>query len=137
MRRTGWMLAAGAALLLGACQRHDAAEAPANASHAGDSAPVAPPAPPEPIASDPVAAAPQAPPTLADAATFQPLGSNAVKAAIHRALRTGQTQRWQDGALGGYAVPSTTTDAHGCRAVRYTVDQRRDAPPQSINACEG
>jgi post-segregation antitoxin (ccd killing protein) len=119
------------ALLLGACHRHEDAASEANGSNVANAAeaPVAMPSP--------ASAAPQAPPTLADAATFAPLASDQVKDAIHRALRTGQTQRWQDGELSGYAVPSTTTDAHGCRAVRYTVDQLRDVPPKSINACEG
>jgi hypothetical protein len=119
-------------LLLGACHRHEDAASEANGSNAANaaSAPVA--------MSPPASAAPQAPPpTLADAATFVPLASDQVKDTIHRALRTGQTQRWQDGELSGYAVPSTTTDAHGCRAVRYTVDQLREAPLKSINACEG
>jgi hypothetical protein len=134
----GWLLAG--ALALGGCH-HDADNAAANASAtnaAAVDAPAVQPAPPvsAPVVNAPVAAT-RAPPTLADAATFVPLGSNQVKDAIHRALRTGQTQRWQDGELSGYAVPSTTTDAHGCRAVRYTVDQLRDAAPQSINACEG
>jgi len=67
---------------------------------------------------------------------FAPLQSQAVKDAIHRALTTGTTQRWQDGALSGYAVPSLTTGANGCRAVRYTIDQQRDAPYGSITACD-
>ena len=66
---------------------------------------------------------------------FVPLRSQPVKDAIYRALRTGQTQRWQDGKLSGYAVPSATTAANGCRAVRYTVDQRPEVPFESINAC--
>jgi post-segregation antitoxin (ccd killing protein) len=125
------------ALLLGACHRHDDAAGAADGSKAANAAeaPVAAPSPA--TTNESASAAPQAPPTLADAATFAPLASDQVKDAIHRALRTGQTQRWQDGELSGYAVPSTTTDAHGCRAVRYTVDQLRDVPPKSINACEG
>jgi hypothetical protein len=71
-----------------------------------------------------------------DPATFVPLRSQAVKDAIHRALRSGETQRWQDGKLGGYAVPSLTTGANGCRAVRYTVDQRPGASYESITACD-
>ena len=66
---------------------------------------------------------------------FVPLRSQEVKDAIYRALRSGQTQRWQDGKLSGYAVPSATTGANGCRAVRYTVDQRPEVPFESINAC--
>jgi len=66
---------------------------------------------------------------------FVPLRSQPVKDAIYRALRSGQTQRWQDGKLSGYAVPSATTAANGCRAVRYTVDQRPEVPFESINAC--
>jgi len=67
---------------------------------------------------------------------FAPLDSQAVKNAIHRALVTGTTQRWQDGALSGYAVPSTTAGANGCRAVRYTIDQQPDTPYGSITACD-
>ena len=119
------------ALLLGACHRHEDAASEANGSNVANAAEALVAMP------SPASAAPQAPPTLADAAAFVPLASDQVKDAIHRALRTGQTQRWQDGELSGYAVPSTTTDAHGCRAVRYTVDQLRDALPKSINACEG
>ncbi len=48
----------------------------------------------------------------------------------------GTTQRWQDGPLSGYAVPSLTAGANGCRAVRYTIDQRPDAPYGSITACD-
>jgi hypothetical protein len=71
-----------------------------------------------------------------DPATFVPLRSDAVKDAIHRALRSGGTQRWHDGKLSGYAVPSLTTDKNGCRAVRYTVDQRPGAAFETINACD-
>lgn len=67
---------------------------------------------------------------------FAPLASDAVKDAIHRALRTGETQRWQDGAYAGYAVPSQATDVHGCRAVHYTVDQQSDRSYPVITACE-
>jgi hypothetical protein len=67
---------------------------------------------------------------------FAPLASDAVKDAIHRALRTSETQRWQDGAYAGYAVPSQATDAHDCRAVHYTVDQQPDRSYPVITACE-
>jgi hypothetical protein len=70
-----------------------------------------------------------------DPTFFVPLRSQPVKDAIYRALRSGQTQRWQDGKLSGYAVPSATTGPNGCRAVRYTVDQRPEVPFESINAC--
>jgi hypothetical protein len=70
-----------------------------------------------------------------DPVFFVPLRSQPVKDAIYRALRSGQTQRWQDGKLTGYAVPSATTGANGCRAVRYTIDQRPEVPFESINAC--
>ena len=94
------------------------------------------------VMSDPIGPGPTA--TLAspavaqntdDPAAFVPLQSQQVKDAIYQALKTGQTQRWQDGKLSGYAVPSATTGANGCRAVRYTVDQRPDIPYESINAC--
>jgi cobalamin biosynthesis protein CbiD len=67
---------------------------------------------------------------------FQPLQSDAVKDAMHRALSSGETQRWQDGAFSGYAVPGPV-GANGCRAIRYTVDQRPEVPFESITACEG
>lgn len=72
----------------------------------------------------------------ANATDFQPLGSDAVKDSIHRALKTGETQRWQDGSWSGYAVPSVATNDKGCREVRYTVDQRPEVPFESITACE-
>ncbi len=83
-----------------------------------------------------------APPTAAGSVPdqivggFAPLRSAAVQAAIHRALRTGQNQRWQDGTRSGYAVPSLATLANGCRTIRYTIDQQPDAPPMTINACD-
>ncbi|MDB5683060.1 MAG: hypothetical protein JWM75_758 [Sphingomonas bacterium] len=101
------------------------------------------PAPaPEPVATSVPAPTPPIalPPTAArnsdDPALFAPLQSGKVKDAIYQALKTGQTQRWQDGALSGYAVPSQTTGANGCRAVRYTVDQRQGATYESITACD-
>jgi hypothetical protein len=80
-------------------------------------------------------AAPSVAQNTDDPASFVPLQSQPVKDAIYRALKTGRTQRWQDGKLSGYAVPSATTAANGCRAVRYTVDQRPEVPFESINAC--
>jgi hypothetical protein len=80
-------------------------------------------------------AAPSVAQNTDDPAGFVPLRSQEVKDAIYRALRSGETQRWQDGKLSGYAVPSGTTAANGCRAVRYTVDQRPEVPFESINAC--
>ncbi|WP_454882692.1 hypothetical protein [Sphingomonas oryzagri] len=65
-----------------------------------------------------------------------PLGSQAVKDAIHRALRTGQTQRWSDAGLAGYAVPSPTADVRGCRTVRYTIDQQPERTFPVITACD-
>jgi hypothetical protein len=82
-----------------------------------------------------VLAMPSVAQNTSDPAFFVPLRSQPVKDAIYRALRSGETQRWQDGKLSGYAVPSATTGANGCRAVRYTIDQRPEVPFESINAC--
>lgn len=79
---------------------------------------------------------PASSPPLVGPGGFAPLQSQAVKDAIHRALTTGATQRWQDGALGGYAVPSLTVGANGCRAIRYTIDQMPGAAYGSITACD-
>jgi len=65
------------------------------------------------------------------------LRSQALQDAIHRALTTGQNQRWQDGKKSGYAVPSQELLPNGCRTIRYTVDQQPDAPMMTINACDG
>ena len=95
-------------------------------------------APLKPGLGDFTAIAPQGPappPYSGDPAAFVPLRSQPVKDAIYRAMTTGDTQRWQDGTVSGYAVPSKTTGIYGCRAVSYTVDQLRDAPPATINAC--
>jgi post-segregation antitoxin (ccd killing protein) len=90
-----------------------------------------------PAAAAPTAlAAPSVPQNTDDPLRFVPLNSQPVKDAIHRALATGQTQRWQDGRLSGYAVPSQTTGQNGCRAVRYTVDQRPAGQFESITACD-
>jgi len=91
-----------------------------------------------PAALPPVPAVqlPASAPPLTGPGGFLPLQSQAVKDAIHRALSTGATQRWQDGALSGYAVPSLTTGANGCRAVRYTIDQQPGVPFGSITACD-
>ncbi len=91
---------------------------------------------PAPVATQTVAPPEPAPPALVGPNGFVPLQSQAVKDAIHRALMTGVTQRWQDGALSGYAVPSLTPGANGCRAIRYTIDQTPDAPYGSITACD-
>jgi len=72
----------------------------------------------------------------ADSGGVNPLGSQAVKDAIHRALRTGQTQRWSDAGLSGYAVPSPTADARGCRTIRYTIDQQPARSFPVITACD-
>jgi hypothetical protein len=91
--------------------------------------------PPTPVAAAP-AQTPATTPPLIGPGGFAPLQSQAVKDAIHRALTTGATQRWQDGTLSGYAVPSATTGANGCRAIRYTIDQMPDAAYGSITACD-
>ena len=92
-------------------------------------------APPIATTSQPPAPSVATPPPLVGPGGFAPLQSQAVKDAIHRALVTGTTQRWQDGMLSGYAVPSLTTGANGCRAIRYTIDQQAGAYG-SITACD-
>lgn len=111
---------------LGACSKPQPAAQPSPES--------ATPAPAPAIVAAP-SATPQVP-QGDDPASFRPLASAEVKDAIYRALHSGETQRWQDGKLSGYAVPSLTTGANGCRAVRYTVDQRPGATYESINACD-
>lgn len=74
-------------------------------------------------------------PSTPDPTAFQPLQSDAVKDAMHRALTTGETQRWEDAGLSGYAVPGPA-GKNGCRAIRYTVDQRPAGNFESITACE-
>jgi len=91
---------------------------------------------PSPPVAQTAAPLPVTPPAPVGPGGFVPLQSQAVKDAIHRALTTGATQRWQDGPLSGYAVPSLTPGANGCRAIRYTIDQTPDAPYGSITACD-
>ncbi|WP_420138202.1 hypothetical protein [Sphingomonas sp.] len=111
------------AIALAACHGTSAPQADGSAANAA--APVAP-----------VAPAPTADLAAATPDGFVPLQSPEVKDAIHRALTTGQDQRWQDGAWSGYAVPSRETLANGCRTVRYTIDQQPNAPAATINACD-
>lgn len=129
-----WVIGFGIALP--GCSGKTPDAAPSNAASAAETPVIAnaAPAPDETPAVAPIPAIPSVPPS--GPAGFVPLQSNAVKDAIHRALDTGQTQRWQDGALSGYAVPSQTPGANGCRAVRYTVDQRPGGPYESITACD-
>jgi hypothetical protein len=89
-----------------------------------------------PAVTGPVAAAPAETPSVATTSMNPLLGKPAVQEAIRLALKTGQNQRWVDAGLSGYAVPSLTTQANGCRTVRYTVDQRPDEPMMTINACD-
>lgn len=86
---------------------------------------------PNPVGNVSVATAP-----AGDGGGINPLGSQAVKDAIHRALRTGETQRWSDAGLSGYAVPSPAADARGCRTVRYTIDQQPARTFPIITACD-
>jgi hypothetical protein len=107
------------AFTLAACDRKTETAAPVPAVDAGSAAA------PEGIAQD-------------AGSQFNPLlRSEALKDAIHSAMTTGQNQRWQDGDLSGYAVPSQEKLANGCRTIRYTVDQQPDAPMMTINACAG
>lgn len=124
--RTLWLLAAAAGLA--ACSR----SAPAD----NGAAPVAVATPPATPATPSPATPAGVPQNSSDPLAFAPLQSVPVKDAIHRALRSGQTQRWQDGALSGYAVPSQTTGQNGCRSVRYTVDQRPAGQFETITACD-
>jgi hypothetical protein len=105
------------------------------ATHRHRAAPAEMVAPPVITTSEPTIASVTTPPPLVGPGGFVPLQSQAVKDAIHRALTTGTTQRWQDGTLSGYAVPSLTTGANGCRAIRYTIDQQAGAYG-SITACD-
>jgi hypothetical protein len=88
------------------------------------------------IVSKPSAVAAASPPNVTSTSSNPLLGRPAVQDAIRRALKTGENQRWEDGGLSGYAVPSLTALANGCRTVRYTVDQRPDEPMMMINACD-
>jgi hypothetical protein len=124
-------LATAALFLISAC--HDANAAANNTQADAPPSTATPSAPSNDAAPVPV---PETPPNGVNTGGFQPLGSQAVKDAIHHALNTGTTQRWQDGALSGYVVPSQTTDAHGCRAVRYTVDQQPASSYPVITACD-
>lgn len=108
-----FLMAAGL-LLLAACGKRDA--------------------PTEQAAANVAVPAPRATFTAAEKALLR---AQPLQDAIHRALTTGENQRWSYGGLSGYAVPSLTRAANGCRAVRYTVDQRPTAEYQPINACEG
>ena len=124
---------------LSACSKH--AQVPPDASPSGAAAATDPIGvdPMRPgtslLAPDQALSSPSVAQNTDDPARFVPLQSQPVKDAIYRAMKTGQTQRWQDGKLSGYAVPSPTAAANGCRAVRYTVDQRPEVPFESINAC--
>jgi hypothetical protein len=88
-----------------------------------------------PVKVQPAAPA-AAPPPVTTTSSNPLLAKAAVQEAIHRALTTGQNQRWEDGGLSGYAVPGETVQANGCRTVRYTVDQRPDEPMMTVNACD-
>jgi hypothetical protein len=91
---------------------------------------------PQPDADNALITAPSIAQNTDDPAHFVPLQSQQVKDAIHRALRTGETQRWQDGKLSGYAVPSTAFGPNKCRAVRYTIDQRPTPAYEAVTACD-
>jgi hypothetical protein len=115
------LLCGALAIGLAACSKQDTANTTA--------------APAAQTAAANVPAAPARPQNTDDPLLFIPLQSQPVKDAIHGALVTGQTQRWQDGKLSGYAVPSPTTGQNGCRSVRYTVDQRTSGNFETITAC--
>jgi hypothetical protein len=126
MRRAAMLTAALGLLLAGCGKKQPEGPPAATAEQAlrGKIVPSADSGQPQPLgdASNPMA--------------FAPLRSLQVKEAIYQAMKTGETQRWQDGSLSGYAVPSAAKGVYGCRAVRYTVDQLPDAEPQTINACQ-
>jgi len=65
------------------------------------------------------------------------LSGQPLQDAIHRALSTGENQRWSFAGMSGWAVPSPVRAANGCRAVRYSVDQRPTESYRPVNACEG
>jgi hypothetical protein len=80
---------------------------------------------------------PADPPPPQSVAPVDPLlRSPEVQAAIRRAMTTGTNQRWEEGGLSGYAVPSASARADGCRTVRWTVDQRPEMPLSTVNACD-
>jgi hypothetical protein len=114
----GWVVRSAAGLLLLAV------------SGCGASKPVESDTPPAVVPSAGYAVPSMA--SVASSSTNPLLGKVAVQEAIRLALKTGQNQRWEDGGLSGYAVPSLTTMANGCRTVRYTVDQRPDDPMMTI-----
>ena len=115
------LLAMILALPLAACDRKQPAASPPEGMRVAPSLDAGPPQPPGDAAN------PRA---------FTPLRSAQVKDALYRAMKTGETQRWQDGGLSGYAVPSVAKGIYGCRAVRYTIDQLPLDTPQTVNACE-
>lgn len=127
---------AGVALFaIAACHDKGGGDPAANAASAGGAVnAVADPA--VNAAAAPASDVPATQPSSASGTGFQPLASQAVKDAIHRALTIGAIQRWQDGSVSGYAVPSRTADPHGCRAVRYTVDQQPEVSYPVITACD-
>lgn len=58
----------------------------------------------------------------------------AVREAVQKAFSSGETQRWEDGGLKGYAVASSpSTD--GCRNISYSVDSLPDAQFPPVKVC--
>lgn len=48
----------------------------------------------------------------------------AVDRAMQRAFERGESVRWEDGDLKGYAVPSEPEASSGCRSIYYSIDGR-------------
>ena len=98
-----------------------------------DEDPFAKPSADEPeVASD--LGIPQDPPAPMPS-PFDSESSPAIRAAMSRAIETGETQRWSDSGHEGYVLVSPSEPTSGCRSVYYTIDTDKPAwksPTQTI-----